>query len=223
MLKQWVAAVGVPQLVVIGALVVLWLLEQILAATKKVTANSITQSIFNALWTWAKWRYPLVAKLGNVASPPAPDKATPNNTPTLSMLLPLLALPALLSVGCTVTARQALKQDEAKAAAAILKIEPYLKDLEDGAIDVGPCGVDAAADVAAALAGAKGWVTTIYNFYSCMREGIKKLRAEIAANHLPTPTIEHLQAVQTINVLAVRAHSTFGPLNAAPAPPAPAP
>ena len=66
-LHQLVAVVGWPQLVVIGALALLWMLEQYLAFTKRVKANSMTQAAFNALWSWAKLRYPLVYRLGNIA------------------------------------------------------------------------------------------------------------------------------------------------------------
>lgn len=66
-IHQLIAVVGWPQLAVIGLLFVLWALEQILPQTKLVKANSITQAAFNALWAWAKLRYPLVARLGNLA------------------------------------------------------------------------------------------------------------------------------------------------------------
>jgi hypothetical protein len=68
MLKQWVAAVGVPQLIVMGVLVLMWGAEQWLSYTKRVKANSTMQAFFNALYAWAKLRYPLVARLGNIAN-----------------------------------------------------------------------------------------------------------------------------------------------------------
>lgn len=91
MLKQWVAAIGLPQLIAIGVLCALWLLEQILAATQKVKANSITQVVFNAIYNGVKDRYPLVSKIVGALS---------NLKPPASALLPFLLIPALLLSGC---------------------------------------------------------------------------------------------------------------------------
>jgi len=99
-----VAIVGWPQLIVIAGLFLLWLLEQILAATKKVKANSITQAAFNLLWGWSKARYPLVARLGNIADQvdaAAKGAETPPKQAIKSSLLAmLLALVAVSFMGC---------------------------------------------------------------------------------------------------------------------------
>lgn len=112
-----------PQTDIIIGLTALWLLEQWLAATKRVRANSAVQAAFNALFAWAKLRYPLVVRLGNLADQLSIEvktvektttatttiDATPAESPsartkqTLSMLLPFLFVSALVA-GCSPTA-----------------------------------------------------------------------------------------------------------------------
>lgn len=64
---QLVAAIGLPQFIALCVLGALWLLEQILAQTKSVRANSIVQAVFNALYKLGAARFPLVSRLSNVA------------------------------------------------------------------------------------------------------------------------------------------------------------
>lgn len=71
-----------PQTDIIIGLSALWLLEQWLAATKRVRANSAVQAAFNALFAWAKLRYPLVVRLGNLADQLSIEVKTVEKTTT---------------------------------------------------------------------------------------------------------------------------------------------
>src|ERR1700749_2135189 len=84
-LHQLVSVVGVPQLIAIGILAALWLLEQILAQTKRVRANSIVQAMFNVLWQWSAGRFPLVTRLGNLADQIAVEVKTVETTTTATI------------------------------------------------------------------------------------------------------------------------------------------
>lgn len=127
--SHFVAVVGVAQLIVIGSLGALLLLEQLLAATKRVRANSIVQAFANALYAWARVRYPLVAKLGNIAQLEAaasaaaieePKSSSSGGAPPPAALLVFVAA-AFLVAGCGNFDWRKFGVDEAQCLASPVK------------------------------------------------------------------------------------------------------
>jgi hypothetical protein len=99
-----------------------------------------------------------------------------------------------------------------KIAADLARVEPILKDIGAGVKDLGPCSLEIVETVAQALSGSPGWAATLIDDYACITQGVAQLRLDIAANKAPTPSPEHLQAVQSVIAVAavVQARPTTG-------------
>jgi hypothetical protein len=164
MLKTLVAAAGGWQpLVLIGLLGALWLLEQILAATNKVRANSITQVVFNALWAWARLRYPLIARLGNVAAPDEkpPTKPGSGGGGAALMLLPLVVLALTGCHGYKAPTYATLATMAGGADVAVQKLPAACEVLEDAAVDAATARAEATEKAGAIHARCESTVTTL--------------------------------------------------------------
>lgn len=104
-----VASVGAGQLAAIAALGAMWLLEQYLGASKRVRANSIVQALFNVLYSRARLRFALVAKLGNIAAELEAETAAakgsssispPPAPPAAGLLVLVISASLLAASGC---------------------------------------------------------------------------------------------------------------------------
>jgi hypothetical protein len=177
MIKQYAGhvvalVVAHEQTAAIVGLALLWLLEQILAATDRVHANSIVQAIFNFLYARARLRFPLVARLGNIAaeleaeaeaaksapsSPPPPPAVPP-----AAVLLVLLSAALLAASGCATFKACTIGKLGSDAQIVSTAVQAIVSnpgsttaDLEQAAFSFAPGLVDCAAQALVAYWAAK--------------------------------------------------------------------
>jgi hypothetical protein len=158
------------QVVAIVGLAALWLLEQYLGATKRVKANSLVQAVFNTLYARARLRFPLVAKLGNIAdelqltAAAAAEKAkgTPPAPPVALLVILSASLLAVASSGCATFTSCTIGKLPSDAQVAVTTIQAIASnsgsattDIEQAAFSFAPGLVDCAVQALIAYWSAK--------------------------------------------------------------------